>query len=110
MNNTADVLIWRRGRGFLSWKFSYLTGNSPGWYHMAKRYMYRLTIDHEYPDKPIWLGRFDKGEWVNTEGLYEPIVTHLPGYNIVPDRVATGRKRFARIERCKSIIRKVPVR
>lgn len=51
--------------------------STPGWYKFARKYVYRLTFDHDYPARPLWLGRKEEGkEWVNTEGLYEPLAVH----------------------------------
>lgn len=92
MQNDIIVNLWRRGRGFLSWTFTYLDEiavdnlkkkgyrgvvTTPGWYHAGRNNLYRITIDHDYPEKPIWLGYRRRGKWVNAEGLYEPLlVTH----------------------------------
>lgn len=82
------VTIWRRGRGVITWDFTYVTDSSErwfssaGWYHRARRRTYRLTLDHDYPGKPIWLGFRRNGTWHNAEGLYEVLYATHPGYNI----------------------------
>lgn len=77
------LTLWRRGRGIINWDFHYVMSSdmpwftTQGWYRSARRYVYRLTIDHDYPAKPIWLGVRRRGYWYNTENLYEPLcVTH----------------------------------
>ena len=102
-NEVLTAYIWRRGRGVIAWKFRYVIGSpaswftTPGWYRTARRYTYRLTVDHDYATKPIWLGKRVRGRWVNMESLYEPIfVTHRNFAAIVRDPAVpkrTGRKR-----------------
>lgn len=92
-----NVHMWRRGRNVQVWKFTYITippGHAPwftssGWYHRARKYVYRLTIDHDYPGNPVWLGRRSGRRWENMEGLYEPLIiahehfliaTRIPSY------------------------------
>lgn len=86
------LTLWRRGRGIINWNFHYVMSSkeswfsTQGWYRHARKYTYRLTIDHDFPHKPIWLGVRRNKHWKNTEGLYEPLlVTHR-------DFVISGRK------------------
>lgn len=86
MQNSLSLYLWRRGRGVHRWNFLYMKKplfqncswfTTPGWYHRARKYTYRLTIDQDFPSKPLWLGKRVNGAWVNTEILYEPlVVTH----------------------------------
>lgn len=79
--NMEDLLVylWRRGRGIRRWRFSYYTSSSeswftsPGWYHKARLFVYRLSIDHDYPSNPIWIGRRWGKRWLSVEALYEPL-------------------------------------
>jgi hypothetical protein len=77
--NMLLAAIWRRGRGVISWRFRYVEESTapwfstPGWYRTARKHTYRLTIDHDFPGKLLWLGKRENGTWVNTEGLYEPL-------------------------------------
>lgn len=79
MSNALRLISWRRGRGPLIWDFSYIMQShekwftTPGWYRKAKTNIYRLTIDHDYPSKPLWLGVRRNQEWSSAEGLYEPL-------------------------------------
>jgi len=82
-SNELTATIWRRGRGPLNWKFIYIVHgdkpwfSTPGWYHFARKFVYRITFDHDYPARPVWLGRKGRGKtWINTEGLYDPIAIH----------------------------------
>jgi hypothetical protein len=82
--------IWRRGRGIITWEFSYVGSNSsgswfstPGWYCRVRGgRVYRLTIDHDYPEKPIWLGYRKGQKWVNAERLYEVLLVQHPDFAI----------------------------
>lgn len=116
VNRTIDVIVWRRGRGLLDWKFTYLTDDqfgsrkapswytSPGWYHFARKYVYRLTVDHDYPNKPLWLGRKFGRRWVNMEGLYEPLIAHLPKCNIVSSDYERTRRSTTRVDVSRDVI------
>lgn len=99
-----DVKIWRRGRGILNWRFAYYDVprnkvkpswySSPGWYHVARKYVYRLTLDHDYPTKPLWLGRKKSGAgWECMEGLYEPLTIKAPGMHASNTIAYTGSPR-----------------
>lgn len=93
------VSIWRRGRGIVHWNFVYVTDSnkpwfsSPGWYHAAKKRIYRLTIDHDYPGKPVWLGFRRNGAWNNAEGLYEVLLITHPDYVIATKNYRGSRGR-----------------
>lgn len=88
-NSKLSAKIWRRGRTIITWEFEYIRHSSsswwstPGWYHRSGRgRFYRLTIDHDYPEKPMWLG-FKKGKkWINAERLYEVIMVTHPSFVI----------------------------
>ena len=86
MLNQLRAIIWRRGRGFITWNFDYIQSSkevwftTPGWYCHRRRFTYRITVDHDFPQKPIWLGRRERGKWQNMEGLYEPITIVHPDY------------------------------
>jgi hypothetical protein len=103
MSNELKVKIWRRGRGVVGWDFNYVRGSpftwftTPGWYHFARDYVYRLTLDHDYPGKPMWLGRREGDEWVNMEGLYEPLAAIHSDYTFVSTNVARSRRSGRRI-------------
>lgn len=93
MSKALVVDIYRRGRGIQKGKvFGYVSPSeialrqavgdkrftSPGWYRVERKNVYRITVDHDYPDKPVWLGyRNRQGEWVNAESLYEPILVKI---------------------------------
>jgi hypothetical protein len=106
------VSIWRRGRGIINWMFRYVdyTGivntpswyTTPGYYYEAVKNVYRLTIDHDFPNKPMWLGYRKAGVWVNAEGLYDVLfVSHnrftLTGRDLhgAPHRSDNRRKKSA---------------
>jgi len=112
MKSKVIVTLWRRGRGLQDWEFVYYSASSkqgftaPGWYHdSGKGRLYRLTIDHHYPAKPVWLGYKDKksGRWVNTEGLYEPIIVAHPKFTIVTKGFGNKRRSKARVSRSASV-------
>ena len=95
------VRIWRRGRGPIAWIFRYVSESdekwftSPGWYHFTgRKNVYRLTIDHDYPDKPIWIGLRKRGKWVSMEGLYEPLF--IEHRNFCASNKIGGEKRARR--------------
>ena len=110
------VSIWRRGRGIINWMFRYVdyTGmnttpswyTTPGYYYEARKNVYRLTIDHDFPNKPMWLGFRKQGVWVNAEGLYDVLfVSHnrftLAGRDL---RGATNRSDYRRAKSAEFII------
>lgn len=119
-----DVVLWRRGRGLRTWRFCYFDHGfnpylevedwytSPGWYAHARKYTYRLTIDHDYPDKPVWLGyrHASSGEWRNAEGLYEVLGVDTPGHVVVNGLERRGRKGGRRIRRSKQYVSAVAQR
>lgn len=103
MERVLSLDVWRRGRGILTWQFEYVEKgdktwfSTPGWYHRARKNVYRLTIDHDFPENMVWLGRKRGKVWENVERLYEPvsfyngsIVTGIPRpsrrYNAGPKR------------------------
>lgn len=97
---TLKAHVWRRGRGVQVWNFLYVThGNkawfsSPGWYHFTNRkHVYRITIDHDYRNKPLWLGRLEGGKWNNTEGLYEPLMVVHKDF-VISNRGYPGRGKY----------------
>lgn len=77
---TLVAHLWRRGRGVIAWRFTYIYYSNAswfttaGWYRTARKFTYRLTIDHDFPHHPIWLGVRSRGRWVNTEKLYDPLM------------------------------------
>ena len=101
------LTLWRRGRGIIHWDFHYVMNSTlpwfttKGWYRHARKNTYRLTIDHDYPDKPIWLGVRRNGHWYCTEKLYEPLlVTHHDF--ILSARKFRGAAHRSRVRRYKS--------
>lgn len=119
MSNIINVSIWRRGRSVIRWQFTYYDAaevarlgskrgyTTAGWYHRARKYTYRLTVDHDYPNKPIWLGRLLKGrqDWISMEGLYEPLVVHHPAYTFSTRRVTRNRRSQFRTFTSKKVVR-----
>ena len=102
-----DLVIWRRGRGRIDWRFQYVYKSdepwftTPGWYRQARKNVYRLTIDHDYPHKPLWLGVRKRGEWHNAETLYSPLsMVHknllIQSRDIKSKRRSTYRQRRTR--------------
>lgn len=82
----AFVDIWRRGRGIMRWAFLYYPNGysqlypSPGWYLKRRVNVYRLTVDHRFPNKVVYIGYKKNGVWVNAESLYEPINVRMRGF------------------------------
>lgn len=106
MNDKLTARIWRRGRGIITWEFTYIQSSNkhwwtaPGWYRSSGRgRVYRLTIDHDYPDKPIWLGYKGK-KWVNTESLYEVLLVTHPHFAIASKgfKGAANRSKYRRVK------------
>lgn len=111
--NGISVVLWRRGRKAQRWNFYYVISagaewfSSPGWYHFAREFTYRLTIDHDFPGNPLWLGRRENGKWVNMEQLYEPLVVEHKDFIIAARdfRKNAGRRSEFRKERSAGVVR-----
>lgn len=98
----ALTSVWRRGRGVIYWLFRYYdngvigengTALSPGWYKRGRKITYRLTIDHRFPEKTVYIGYKHKGRWINAESLYEPISVFTNGFFTINRIIATGKTR-----------------
>lgn len=98
----ALASVWRRGRGVIYWAFRYYdngvidengTTLSPGWYRKGRKITYRLTIDHRFPKKTVYIGYKHKGKWINAESLYEPISVFTNGFFTINRIIATGKTR-----------------
>lgn len=119
MNKDIIVKIWRRGRGIVKWRFKYYDDRSVvtyfgayptwyttnGWYCKRTKFTYRLTIDHDFPSKPLWLGRRVKGKWVNMEGLYEPLVVEHSGYTICNTSFNKPRRGSRRVSKSRLCVK-----
>lgn len=108
MRSDLEAHIWRRGRGVMVWRFIYIEYakapwfTSPGWYHFTNRkFVYRMTIDHDFPGKPLWLGRKIGGRWQNMEGLYEPLMVVHKDFAI-SNRKFPGRGKMRSLYRVRS--------
>ena len=99
LNAPLMLTLWRRGRDTQTWRFEYFTNGdrswftTPGWYKVARKYVYRLTIDHDYPHRPLWLGKRVNGEWINTESLYEPLIARHANFLAVTKSFVQKRNR-----------------
>lgn len=111
--NCLSAILWRRGRKAQRWNFVYVISanaewfTTPGWYHFARKFIYRLTIDHDFPGNPIWLGRREKGKWVNMEQLYEPLTVEHKDFVIASRdfRKNASRRSEFRKERSAGVVR-----
>ncbi len=107
--------IWRRGRGIIEWQFDYITDSSehwfssPGWYHRAKKNTYRLTLDHDYPTRPIWLG-YRNRKWRNAETLYEVLYIQHRDFVIASKVLVKSKRRSDVRKRCSHIYLQQEVR
>jgi len=108
--------IWRRGRDLIKWRFNYIDlghnprikpewYTTPGWYKVARKYAYRLTIDHDFPSKPLWLGKRVNGTWENTEALYEPLYVVHSDFTVASVAFRRSlRKGFTRLDKSNKFI------
>lgn len=110
---SIHLILWRRGRGRVDWRFEYVLGShepwytTPGWYHKARKNVFRLTIDHDYPHKPLWLGMRKDGVWHNAETLYTPL-SAIHHNLLIQSRDIEGKARSSyRQRKTREILRKV---